>query len=124
MLAQKIYQKHGCGVSEVIRHIILGWLVAATLEYLFLPRAYRNLAGLEGLKAMSFVRVLGFALGIALLFTGLSRALGFGSCFCHICSCCTVCKPLLAASGCLYPGAWGAGGLRCPGLEQHAGTCS
>lgn len=73
MLAQKIYQKHGCGVSEVIRHIILGWLVAATLEYLFLPQAYRNLAGLEGLKAMSFVRVLGFALGIALLFTGLSR---------------------------------------------------
>ncbi len=38
MLAQKIYQKHGCGVSEVIRHIILGWLVAATLEYLFLPQ--------------------------------------------------------------------------------------
>lgn len=76
MLAQKIYQKHGCGVSEVIRHIILGWLVAATLEYLFLPQAYRNLAGLEGLKAMSFVRVLGFALGIALLFTGLSRVVG------------------------------------------------
>ncbi len=76
MLAQKIYHKHNCGVSEVIRHLILGWLVAATLEYLFLPQAYRNLAGLEGLKAMSFVRVLGFALGIALLLTGLSRVVG------------------------------------------------
>lgn len=76
MLAQKIYHKHNWGVSEVIRHLILGWLVAAALEYLFLPQAYRNLAGLEGLKAMSFVRVLGFALGIALLFTGLSRVVG------------------------------------------------
>ena len=76
MLAQKIYHKHNCGVSEVIRHLILGWLVAATLEYLFLPQSYRNLASMEGLKAMSFVRVLGFALGIALLFTGLSRVVG------------------------------------------------
>lgn len=76
MLAQKIYHKHNWGVSEVIRHLILGWLVAAALEYLFLPQAYRNLAGLEGLKAMSFVRGLGFALGIALLFTGLSRVVG------------------------------------------------
>ena len=76
MLAQKIYHKHNWGVSEIIRHLILGWLVAAALEYLFLPQSYRNLAGLEGLKAMSFVRVLGFALGIALLFTGLSRVVG------------------------------------------------
>ena len=76
MLAQKIYHKHNCGVSEVIRHLILGWLVAATLEYLFLPQSYRNLASMEGLKAMSFVRVLGFALGIALLFTCLSRVVG------------------------------------------------
>lgn len=76
MLAQKIYHKHNWGVSEIIRHLILGWLVAAALEYLFLPQSYRNLAGLEGLKAMSFVRVLGFALGIALLFTCLSRVVG------------------------------------------------
>ena len=76
MLAQKIYHKHNWGVSEVIRHLILGWLVAATLEYLFLPQSYRNLASMEGLKAMSFVRVLGFALGIALLFTCLSRVVG------------------------------------------------
>ena len=76
MLAQKIYHKHNWGVSEVIRHLILGWLVAAALEYLFLPQSYRNLASMEGLKAMSFVRVLGFALGIALLFTCLSRVVG------------------------------------------------
>lgn len=76
MSGQKLLLKHKQGVSGAFRQILLGWLAAAALEYLFLPQSYRNLAGLEGLKAMSFVRVLGFALGIALLFTCLSRVVG------------------------------------------------
>lgn len=76
MSGQKLLLKHKQGVSGAFRQILLGWLAAAALEYLFLPQSYRNLGGLEGLKAMSFVRVLGFALGIALLFTGLSRVVG------------------------------------------------
>ena len=74
MSGQKLLLKRKPGLAGVLRHIFLGWLTAATLEYLLLPRAFRDLSGLDGLKAMSFVRVLGVGAALALLFTGLSRA--------------------------------------------------
>ena len=69
MSGQKLLLKRKPGLAGVLRHIFLGWLTAATLEYLLLPRAFRDLSGLDGLKAMSFVRVLGFALGVLLIFS-------------------------------------------------------
>lgn len=60
-------------VPDIVRNILLAWLVAAMLEYLFLPEALRNLAGLEGLKHMSLSRVL----VLTVLFTGVIMVLGF-----------------------------------------------
>lgn len=76
MSGQKLLLKQKPGVAGVLRHIFLGWLTAATLEYLLLPRDFRDLAGLDGLKAMSFVRVLGVGAVLALLFAGLSQVTG------------------------------------------------
>jgi len=45
-------------VPDMVRSILLGWLLAVVLEYLFLPAGVRNLAGLESLKQMSLPRVL------------------------------------------------------------------
>lgn len=45
-------------IGDWIRHIFLGWLVAAFMEYLLLPDALRGLASTEGLAAMSLMRVL------------------------------------------------------------------
>lgn len=73
MSGQKLLLKHKPGVSGVFRQILLGWLMAAALEYLLLPAASRNLAGLAGLGKMSFVEVLGVGAVFALLFVGLSR---------------------------------------------------
>lgn len=46
------------GFADGIRHIVLAWLAAVTVEYLLLPGALRSLADLQGLAAMSFVRVM------------------------------------------------------------------
>ncbi len=59
-------------VPDMVRSILLGWLLAAMLEYLFLPAGVRNLAGLESLKHMSLLRVL----ILTVLFTGVFTALG------------------------------------------------
>lgn len=42
----------------LVRRLLCGWLLAACLEYLFLGGEYRLLAGLEGLRKMSFLRLL------------------------------------------------------------------
>ena len=45
-------------VPELVRHALLAWLFAVTLEYLLLPGNLRTLAGLDGLAQMSFGRVM------------------------------------------------------------------
>lgn len=54
--------------ADLIRHAILAWLLAVTIEYLMLPEELRELSELYGLAQMSFARVLGltFALFIVL----------------------------------------------------------
>jgi len=44
--------------AEIILHAVFGWILAVTLEILLLPRELRSMAGLEGLAAMSFGRVI------------------------------------------------------------------
>lgn len=58
--------------GDIVRHLLLGWLLAAMLEYLFLPQALQNLAGLEGLRHMSLSRVL----ILTALLTGVFTVLG------------------------------------------------
>ncbi|WP_405379411.1 DUF2079 domain-containing protein, partial [Phascolarctobacterium sp.] len=59
-------------IADILRHIILSWLLAVLIEYLILPSELRDLAELDGLAQMSFVRVIGITCGIAALLTGIS----------------------------------------------------
>ena len=52
---------------------ILSWLLAVLIEYLILPGELRDLAKLDGLPQMSMIRIIGVAVGIAVLLGGLSR---------------------------------------------------
>lgn len=70
MLALKI--KHRIHISDMIRRIILSWLIAVVIEYFILPSELRNLAELDGLAQMSLVRVIGFTGVFAVLLTGIS----------------------------------------------------
>ena len=45
-------------VPDIVRCVVLGWLLAVTIEYLGLPEGVRDLAGLASLKEMSLPRVL------------------------------------------------------------------
>lgn len=68
MLRQKSRSVQRRAVSDILRQIILSWLLAVTLAYLRLPGALRNLAGLDGLAQMSLIQVIAFTcLGILLL---------------------------------------------------------
>ena len=64
--------KHRIYVSDMLRRIILSWLIAVVIEYFILPSELRNLAELEGLAQMSLVRVIGFTGVVAFLLTGIS----------------------------------------------------
>lgn len=44
--------------ADLIRHLLLAWLFSALLEYLFLPRAFRDISQLDGIAAMSMPRLL------------------------------------------------------------------
>ena len=55
---------------EVVRHLLLAWLFAVTLEYVLLPAPARVLSGLSCLEQMSFARVLGITCLGALALTG------------------------------------------------------
>jgi len=70
MPALRIKQK--TRTSDLLRHIILSWLVAVLIEYFILPSELRDLAKLDGLAQMSLVRIAGIACGIVLLLTALS----------------------------------------------------
>ena len=59
-------------MSGLVRHVILAWLMAVLIEYFILPSELRDLAELEGLAQMSFVRAIGITCVIAVLLTGIS----------------------------------------------------
>ena len=59
-------------VADVIRHLVLAWLIASTLEFLLLPMDLLNLEKLNGLAAMSFPRLLLVTVGTAAILWGLS----------------------------------------------------
>lgn len=56
-------------VSDLFRHIVLSWLIAAAVEYFLLPGGLQALSGLDGLGQMSFVRVLAVTAGLSLVLT-------------------------------------------------------
>ena len=51
--------------SELVRHLLLGWLVAAMLEFLLLPKALQALSSLQGIAEMSMPRLLAVTAVIA-----------------------------------------------------------
>ena len=59
--------------ADLIRQLLLGWLTAVTMEYLRLPKDLRVLSGLDGLRAMSFPRVLAVTFVITAALWLLSR---------------------------------------------------
>ncbi len=70
MLLPKI--KNKITAPDMARHILLSWLIAVTIEYFLLPETLRNMSGLDGLREMSFSRVLLITAVLTCLFTGLS----------------------------------------------------
>ena len=72
MLKKTSFIPNNVCISDLIRHFILAWLLAAAAEYFFLPGELRGLADLDGLAQMSFVRFVGMTGGIAVLLTGIS----------------------------------------------------
>ena len=52
---------------QIIRYLLIGWLLAVTAEYLLLPVEARDLSGFGGLCRMSLPRVAGITLGAAFL---------------------------------------------------------
>ena len=64
--------------ASLIRHLLIAWLVAATVELLLLPAELKTMNGLKALGAMSFPRLL-IITGIALaILEGSSRFLPAG----------------------------------------------
>ena len=59
-------------VPDFVRHFFLSWLVAVLIEYLILPSELRNLAELEGLAEMSFVRVIAITFAFAVILFAVS----------------------------------------------------
>ena len=72
MSKRKLFSRDPVSASSLIRHVILGWLLAVTIEYLLLPEAVRNLSNLNGLARMSLTRVGMITCGVAALLTGIS----------------------------------------------------
>ncbi len=72
-------------LSDLIRRILLAWLMAATVEFLILPESARNLSDASGLVQMSLVRTALCTVGFAAVFqvlnlkARLERWLIFGS---------------------------------------------
>lgn len=66
--------------SELIRHFLLAWLMAATLEYLLLPGQLRELSSMQAPEHMHFARVLivtlvlTFGLTVAARFIAIEKA--------------------------------------------------
>lgn len=72
MIEQKTLTRNQLTVPDLARRIILSWLLAVVTEYLFLPSELRDLAELNGLRQMSFARVIVITCAIAVLLTVIS----------------------------------------------------
>lgn len=72
MSKQKTRIQNPFTIPNLLRHVILSWLLAVVIEYFILPNELRDLASLNGLAQMSFGRVIGITCGIAVLLTGIS----------------------------------------------------
>lgn len=72
MSKQKTLIQNQFTIPSLVRHVILSWLLAVVIEYFILPNELRDLAKLDGLAQMSFVRVIGITCGIVILLTGIS----------------------------------------------------
>ncbi|MGN1025217.1 MAG: DUF2079 domain-containing protein [Faecousia sp.] len=72
MSKQKTLIQNPFTIPNLLRHVILSWLLAVVIEYFILPNELRDLANLNGLAQMSFVRLIGITCGIAVLLTGIS----------------------------------------------------
>ena len=70
MPALRMKQKNH--TSDLLRRIILSWLVAVLIECFIQPSELRDLANLDGLAQMSLVRIVGITCGIVLLLIALS----------------------------------------------------
>ena len=68
----KPIKKSQLAPGTLLRHLLLGWLMAATLEYALLPQNLKPLTQLQGIAQMSLVRVLLFPLCFGGAFTFLS----------------------------------------------------
>lgn len=54
----KTMEKSQLAPRALVRHLLLAWLIAATVEYLLLPQSVQALTQLQGIGQMSLVRVL------------------------------------------------------------------
>ena len=72
MSKQKTLIQNPFTIPNLLRHVILSWLLADVIEYFILPNELRDLASLNGLARMSFVRLIGTTCGIAVLLTDIS----------------------------------------------------
>ena len=61
--------------ASLIRHLLIAWLAAATVELLLLPDELKTMNGLKALSAMSFPRLLIIAGIVFALLEGTSRFL-------------------------------------------------
>ena len=59
---------------ELLRRVLLSWLLAATVEFLLLPGQWRDLSELEGLAQMSLLRVLLLTAGMTVVLSLFSRS--------------------------------------------------
>jgi len=70
---RKAIKKRQYTFADLMRQLLICWLVAVTVEFLLLPAELRGLTGLNGLKQMSLVRVLLITCGGTVLLWNLSR---------------------------------------------------
>lgn len=67
------FQNININTASLIRHLLIAWLTAATVELLLLPVGLKTMEGLKGLAAMSLPRLL-IVTGVVLaLLEGISR---------------------------------------------------
>ena len=59
-------------LPNLIRQIIIGWVLAVTIEYSILPKELRTLAELTGLAQMSMLRLAAITCCTAAILFGLS----------------------------------------------------
>lgn len=66
-------KRHTCSAPDLLRKVLIGWLLAVTVEFLILPMPLRNLAQLEGLARMSGLRIGLLTAAVTAVLLALSR---------------------------------------------------